>query len=149
MTRLEYELDTTLPPERVRAAITDFTDRRPERWPGLKPEQYRVHAVGADWADIREGSGGILWVDEHYDWSEPGVVTWVARESGFLLPGGFVRAELHPRADGGTTIRLTWDRVGRNPVIRVLLGLTAALGLMPIRGSWESALRRMESAGGG
>jgi Polyketide cyclase / dehydrase and lipid transport len=144
MPRIEFQLDTSIPPDGVLAAITDFTDRRPDIWPGLDRTSYRVEALGDTWADVREGSGGLIWVDEHYDWSQPGSVTWTARDSGFCRAGGMVRADLDPLPGDGTRVRVTWDGTGKNPAIQALLGITAALGRMPMRGSWEAALRRLE-----
>ena len=33
--RFTFDLHTDAPPEAVRAALLDFSERRPERWPGL------------------------------------------------------------------------------------------------------------------
>jgi hypothetical protein len=71
MARLELEITSDLEPHRILGALTDFSERRPELWAGLKPDMYRVHAVGDTWADVREGSGGPIWARERYDWSNP------------------------------------------------------------------------------
>src|SRR5881397_484355 len=46
MPRVELDVDTNLPPERVREALLDFSDRRPEIWPGIEPSLYKVYSVG-------------------------------------------------------------------------------------------------------
>ncbi len=103
MPRLEFDLETSAPPERVIAALTDFSDRRPDIWSGLSREWYEVYSVGETTAEIRERTGGrrsSIWARERYDWSIPGVVTWTVRESGFSNPGSFVSAKVDPKAGG-------------------------------------------------
>ena len=56
MPKVEMDIDTTLPPERVLGALLDFSERRPEIWPGIEPSLYEVYSVGATEADIKEGS---------------------------------------------------------------------------------------------
>lgn len=54
----EFDIRTEPPPEAIRAALLDFSERRPQLWPGLPPEQYEVYEVGDTWAEIREGHRG-------------------------------------------------------------------------------------------
>ncbi len=54
MARVELDIDTPLPPERVIAALTDFSERRPEIWPGLHPKHYEVRSVGDSWAEVKD-----------------------------------------------------------------------------------------------
>jgi hypothetical protein len=112
MAHLEFELSADVPPERLIAALTDMTDRRPDLWPGLNRAEYRVIETGASSATIREGSGGPVWAIERYEWSEPGVVRWTVLESGFSRPGDFVEARISGRPDGGSRVRITWQRRG-------------------------------------
>ena len=46
MATVHVRADTPVPPERIRAALTDFTDRRPDYWPNLDRNRYQVHATG-------------------------------------------------------------------------------------------------------
>jgi hypothetical protein len=111
--QLQMESQTSLSPEQALAAITDFSARRPQMWTGISPDYYEVYTVGETSADIREGTkrGGLnVWAKEHYDWSEPGVVTWTVKESNFCAPGSYVRADIRPREGGGSIIKCTWDR---------------------------------------
>ena len=96
MPKVETEVETSLPPERVKAALLDFSDRRPEIWPGIEPSQYEVYEVGETWADIKEGSkfpGTTIWARERYDWSDPDTVRWTVQESNFSAPGSYVAAK--------------------------------------------------------
>ena len=113
MPRVDIEMDTEVESEAVRRALLDFTDRRPEIWPGITPELYQVHEVGDTWADIREGTkmpGTTVWAVEHYDWSDPQTITWTGKESNFCAPGSSVSATITPRLEGGSHIHLVWNR---------------------------------------
>jgi hypothetical protein len=113
--RLEFDLETDLAPERVISALIDFTDRRPELWPGLKAGDYRVDEIGPTWAVIREGSGAGIWSRERYDWSTPGTVSWTVEDSSFAKRGDYLRARVTPRrAGGGSRVHVSWQRRGRN-----------------------------------
>ncbi len=113
MPKVEMDLDTPLSPEQVVAGLTDFSDRRPQIWPGITPRLYEVYSVGETSADVREGTkspGMTVWAKEHYDWSTPGRVTWTVKESNFCAPGSYVSALVTPREGGGSHVHLTWER---------------------------------------
>jgi hypothetical protein len=143
MARLEFDIDSDVPAERVLAALTDFTENRPNLWPGLKPELYRVHATGPTWADVDEGSGGPVWAREHYDWSTPGTVSWTIQASGFASTGGFVAAAVTPGQGGGSRIHVTWERHGRTLFGRFLVAMIFLLRGRPVRQSIEAGLRKI------
>ena len=44
MSKLEFEVETSLAPEKVKAALLDFSDRRPVIWPSLSSKQYEVYS---------------------------------------------------------------------------------------------------------
>jgi hypothetical protein len=46
MTRIVLDLDCPCPPGRAVDALVDFSDRRPDLWPGLAREFYEVAWVG-------------------------------------------------------------------------------------------------------
>jgi hypothetical protein len=106
------DLDTKLAPDRVIAALTDFSDRRPDIWPGLSRHYYEVYSVGETWAEVREGNVKPIrtWAKERYDWSKPGTVTWTVNESNFCKPGSFVSADVTPGPDGGSHVHIVWSR---------------------------------------
>ena len=58
MARIELDIDTDVPRDAILASLIDFSERRPDLWPGLNRNEYRVIAVGDTWADVREGNGG-------------------------------------------------------------------------------------------
>jgi hypothetical protein len=45
MARVELDVENSLPPQRVREALLDFSQRRPNIWPGLERGLYEVYSV--------------------------------------------------------------------------------------------------------
>ena len=104
MVTFSYTVDSSIPPERVLGALTDFSDRRPDLWPTLARRSYKVHELGPTRTDVTEGSrvfGGI-WGREQYDWSSPGVVKLTLAESPIAVPGGTWTFTVRPNGRGGS-----------------------------------------------
>jgi hypothetical protein len=147
MPRVEMDIDTTLPPEVVRAALLDFSPRRPQIWPGLDPNLYEVYSVGETSAEIREGTkapGMTVWARERYDWSSPDTVTWTVLESNFSQPGSFVSARVQPGSSGGSHIHLTWNRTPSSLKGRIAMFVIVRTKGKPVKASFEKALQRLE-----
>ena len=140
---------TGAPPDAVRAALLDFTDRRPELWPGLPPVQYEVYEVGDTWAEIREGYRGPIWNRERYDWSDPNVIVFTAVESGFVKPGKRVVMRIEPASGGGSRVLATWEGSGSGAFGTVFVGLMALTRGFFIRRSIQSGLDRIAREAGG
>lgn len=148
MPRVEMDMDSSASPEEIRGALLDFSDRRPQIWPGIDPGQYRVVEVGDTWADIREGSkapGGVVWAVEHYDWSDPRTVKWTVKESNFSVPGSYVSATVTPRAEGGSHIHITWNRQGSNLMGKLVARLIVLTRGAPVKSSMRKGLATIES----
>ena len=141
MARIEFDIRTDAPPDAVRAALLDFSDRRPERWPGLPADQYEAYEVGDTWAEVREGYRGRIWVREHYDWSEPARIVFTAVDSGFATPGSNVVIDIQPAEGGGSNVHVTWARWGKDLFGKLFIGLMALTRGFFIRRSIESGLR--------
>ena len=147
MSKIEFDVETSLTPERVKSALLDFSDRRPEIWPSLSAKQYEVYSVGGTNADVREGSelpGMTIWAREYYDWSQPGVVRWTARESNFCKPGSYAQAMIQARVDGGTRLRMEWDRTGTGLRGKLLIAMIRLLNGKPFQSGLQDALRALE-----
>ena len=148
MARLELDIETPVAPERVREALIDFSERRPEIWPGLERSLYEVYSVGESTAEVKEGSklpGMTVWANEHYDWSDPRTVRWTVKESNFCTPGSYVAATLHPREGGGTRVHVEWERTGTTRAGRFAVRLMTLTKGRPIGRSLEKGLRRLET----
>jgi len=142
------EVETSLPPERVRAALLDFSDRRPDIWPGLTRSLYKAHSVGETTADIQEGTKtpfGKVWATERYDWSDPNTVRWTVQESNFSTVGSYVAATLEPRGDGGTRVHIEWSRSGTTLLGKFLVRLIVMSKGKPIVSSVQQAFKKMEA----
>jgi hypothetical protein len=111
MPRIEFTVESDVPPERVLAAATDFTERRPEIWPNVSRKYYKVHDQGDTWAEVTEGSevmGGI-WARERYDWSTPGLVRGTVIDSN-IFAGGIWELRAEPNGRGGSRVTIVNDR---------------------------------------
>jgi hypothetical protein len=145
MTKIEIDFKTRLPPDQVVEALTDFTPRRPDIWPGLAREFYEVYSVGDGSAEVQEGSSKPVkvWAKERYDWSTPGTVTWTVKESNFCTPGSFVSARAGAAADGGSIIHLTWERFPSNMKGRTLILMMKIFGPKILRTYNKKVLDRL------
>jgi hypothetical protein len=141
--RIDFDLRTDAPPDAVRAALLDFSERRPDLWPGLPRDQYKVYEVGDTWAEIREGYRGPIWVREHYDWSVPGRVTFTVVDSGFAKAGSYVVIDLQPAEGGGSTLHVAWVRRGKGAFGVLFVGLMALTRGVAVRRSIQSGLDRI------
>jgi len=141
--RIEFDIRTDAPPDAVRAALLDFSERRPELWPGLPPDQYDVYELGDTWAEIREGYRGRIWVRERYDWSAPGKVCFTVVDSGFAKPGGSVVVDIEPAGGSGSTLHIIWIRRGKGVFGKLFVGLMVLTRGAAIRRSFEMGLGRI------
>jgi polyketide cyclase/dehydrase/lipid transport protein len=148
MPKVELDVETSAAPGTVRSALLDFSDRRPEIWPSIEPSLYEVYEVGDTYADIKEGNkvpGGVVWAKEHYDWSNPDVISWTVRESNFCAPGSYVSAAIAPRGDGGSRIHIVWNRTPTSIGGRVAALLIVATKGKPVAASIRRALDKLEA----
>jgi hypothetical protein len=112
MPRVEIRLKSSLAPEQLMGAMLDFTERRPDLWPGLSRKFYEVYEVGDTSARVREGTAGppfSVWARERYDWSTPWNVTWEVEESNFCVPGSGVSMTVSP-SNRGSNVVIEWQR---------------------------------------
>ncbi|MEA2432740.1 MAG: hypothetical protein QOG54_197 [Actinomycetota bacterium] len=140
-------METTLPPQVVIDALTDFSEKRPEIWPGIDPVLYEVRSVGETQAEVKEGSivaGMKIWSIEHYDWSVPGIVRWTVTESNFSNPGSHLIATVTP-SDVGSHIHIKWSRTGSNLFGKVLLGMIKLMNGRPVASLIRKGLDKMEA----
>jgi hypothetical protein len=146
MAHVELDIDTPLSPEQVIGGLTDFSERRPEMWPGLHPSLYEVRSLGDTWAEVKEGSkapGMTVWAVERYDWSVPGTVTWTVKESNFSAPGSSVSAQVRPGAGGGSRIHVVWNRTGVDFKGQMIVGMIKLSGGRPVAASIKQGLDKM------
>lgn len=142
--RTHWELDTPLSVQAVTEALVDFSPRREVIWKETcDPAVYRVHQVGATWADVTEGVS-YAWSRERYDWSLPGVVTLTQLESNIAEPVGTIQYAISPLADGGARIVCDRYRVFRGPRGRVLGTVMVLFAPRILRMQFRGSLERVE-----
>ena len=135
-------MTTQASPEQVRAAFTDFTERRLEIWHRtLDPKRFEVRGLGEDWAVAREATPrSPFWVVARYDWSDPAVIRTRVEESSYGGTGdGTVR--IAPTADGGSRLEVEWQNPGARSWQKLLLTLMhrGPMGRLVAR-MWASSL---------
>jgi len=129
MARIHYEADGHVSAERFIAALTDFSEHRPELWPNLDVKYYRLHELGDTWAEVTEGTDvlGGVWARERYDWSEPGLVRLRLVEAADFRPGTLVEYRVTARPDGGCHVVVDFQRIAtslRGRFVGVVVQLT-------------------------
>jgi hypothetical protein len=136
---------TSVSPERVIAALTDFSDARPSIWPTLAPDHYAVHERGDTWAEVTEGAdfAGGVWERGRYDWSQPGVVRFEVSDSNAFAAGS--SWEYRVRPDGsGSVVDLTVSRRPATPKGRVLALLMRIAGKRALGADLRRALAGLD-----
>lgn len=130
MATFSFTVDSVVPPERVLAALTDFSDKRPDLWPTLSRRYYKVHSLSAKSAEVTEGSDllGGIWSRERYDWSTPGTVTLTCIESPITAPGGTWIYTVKSNGKGGSTITCSMARVSKGIKGRLVGALAQVAG---------------------
>jgi hypothetical protein len=116
MARIQIQVHASIPPERVFALATDFSQRRGEIFPAVQPQYFEVHSLGETSADATEGTKAgpmFNWERCDYDWSKPGLVLADVTDSNIYRPEGSWW-ELRATADGdGSRVEMAWERVFR------------------------------------
>lgn len=147
---VHFELHSTLSPDAVLTALTDFGPRRPEVWPNVDSAHFRLHGQGPGWAEVTEGSSvaGGVWERERYSWDAAArTVAVETLDSNTWGPGSRWDYRLTAAADGGTTIDVTVVRKGKGWKGRLIgIGLAVA-GAGMLRSQMGQALARVSPAG--
>jgi len=150
--KVHFELKSTLAPEAVLTALTDFGPSRSDVWPNVDSTHFKVHSQGPGWAEVTEGSSvaGGVWERERYSWdATTRTVAIETLDSNTWGSGSRWDYRLTPGAAGGTTIEVTVVRNGKGWKGRLLgIGLSVA-GAGMLRSQMAQALARNSPAGGG
>jgi hypothetical protein len=145
MARVHFRFETRLAPADVLATLIDFGPRRAEIWRNIDDQHFKVHELGAGWADVTEGSSvaGGVWEREKYTWdAASGKVAVETIDSNTWGPGSRWDYRLTPTTHGGTEIDVTVERHGKGWKGRLIeLGLIA-VGAGTLRSQMEKALAR-------
>jgi polyketide cyclase/dehydrase/lipid transport protein len=144
MAKLQFSADTSVPPERVLEAITDFSDRRPEIWPSISRKYYEVHEVGDKWAEVTEGSDmmGGIWARERYEWSEPNTARATIMDSN-IFKSGIWELRVEPR-DGGSHVEINYHRQSKGLKGRLLGAMATLMGRRVLPADLRKTLEILE-----
>jgi hypothetical protein len=121
MPKFSFVLDVRDPPEKVMAAMIDFSDRRPEIWPNLSAKIYQAHSVGENTADVTEGTdvpGGRVWERVTYEWTDA-VVKSAITEGNLFQTGGTFEFRVEPQGSG-SRIHFSIDRKAKTFIARLV-----------------------------
>lgn len=148
MAKLQFGVDTELPPDRVIAGVTDFSDRRLEIWPNISSRFYEVHEVAGMSAEVTEGSDDFrgIWARERYDWSRSGNVTATIVDSNIFQPGGRWEMAVEPR-DGGSRVEINYHRQARGFKGHLIGALVTVLGRVKLRRDLERTMEILAGQG--
>jgi Polyketide cyclase / dehydrase and lipid transport len=147
MVEIRFEVETPLSPQRVRAAATDFSERRPQIWSAIDPKRFTVHTLGDTTAEVTEGGrefGGI-WAREQYDWSDPDLVIARVLDSNIFSPDSRWELRVRPGPAGGSLVE--WASLRQPSSLKgrlVVLALRVA-GRQHLRGYLQQTLSKLES----
>lgn len=144
MPKVEMEVQTSVAPDRVRAALLDFSEDRPQTWPGITARWYEVYRVDETTAEIREGTSSF-WARELYDWSDPQTVRWTVQESNFNAPGSYVQATITDREGGGSLVHIEWNRTPTSLPGKIAAIMIRATKGGPVASSFKKGLARLEA----
>ena len=143
------DFDTALSPEGVVATLTDFSPKRPELWPDLDPAKYEVHELKGACAIVTEGNRTPdVWAREHYDWSQPGKVSWRAEDSNFSARGSGVDVTVTPTNGGGSHVEVDWDRVSSGVKGFLIVGAMGLIGKRRLRSGYKEVFDRVAGLSG-
>jgi hypothetical protein len=150
MATVHFVIASTLPPERILAALTDFSPERLKLYANIDQRYYQVHLVGKTEADVTEGTqflGGV-WERVRYDWSQPGLLTISTKESNAFTTASFWRYEIASDGNGGSRVAFTLRRVPKNAKGRVVAGLLRLGGRPIFRRDLRKTLAKVAASGG-
>ena len=153
MAKIHYAADGAVGADRFIAALTDFSERRPELWPGLDTKFYELHELGDTWADVTEGTDifGGVWARERYDWSEPGRVTLTLVEAASFRPGTVIDYRVAARPGGGCHVSVDFQRIAASPkgrLVGVVVQLAGSRRFAAQLGDTLARLAALDSGGG-
>lgn len=145
MAKFAHSVTSTLSVEAFISALTEFSERRLQIFPTIDPRFYKVYSRTATSADVGEGSApfGGIWGREHYDWSQPGVVTLELVESADFRPGTRIVYRVTAASGGGCHVAVDFQRIARSVRGRFVGAVLQLSGPGRFAGELRTALERL------
>jgi hypothetical protein len=143
MAHVSVDKDSTVSPQAIVGALTDFSEKRLDLWPNIDRKYYQVHQLSRTSAEVTEGSRGV-WERTRYDWSEPGTVRIQVQDSNAFRPGSYWVYSVQPRPQGGSHVHLEFQRTPRNAKGLALSALLSVAGRKIFGDFLDETLHRLE-----
>jgi hypothetical protein len=144
MATIHFTEQTSATPEQLLAGLTDFGPGRRQLFGNSSDEYLKVHAKGADTADVTEGSGGI-WERLRYDWSDPHRVVMTTIDSNVWGGRSGHIYTFTPLPDGTTRLDAVVVREGKNLKGRVIGLLLGSIGKGTLEKALKNTIRAIEA----
>jgi hypothetical protein len=140
MTTLHFNETTITTSEQFVAGLTDSGPGRQELFGNSADKYLKVDDLGADEADVTEGSGGV-WERLHYDWSNPDRVVMTTTDSNVWggRSGHTYTFKRHP--DGTTDVDIVVVREGKNIRGRLLGAVLGTVGKGAVRKEFAKTVK--------
>ena len=90
---------------------------------------------------------GGVWERSRYDWSRPGTVRLEVKDSNAFEPGSFWLYSVTPGQNGGSRVRMEFERRPRNAKGYLLAALLTLFGKQIFSKALRETLARVEKAG--
>ncbi|MBB5163577.1 hypothetical protein [Mycobacterium sp. AZCC_0083] len=144
MATIRFHQTTTATPEDFVAGLTDFGPGRSKLFKNSADGYLVVHSLGANRADVTEGSGGI-WERLHYDWSDPRHIKLTTVDSNLFGGASGHTYTLTPQPDGTTEIDAVLVREGKNLRGRVIASFLRSVGKRSLAKAFAGTVKAIEA----
>lgn len=140
MSVTRFHLTSSLSPAEGVAVLTDFSKARVDSWPGIDAEQFTVHGLGENWAEVTEGNAAA-WERARYDWDVAGQrVDITTLDSKLFGAGGGWTFTFTPE-DAGTRIDVTLVRTPESLSGKLLASLLPVIGAGSLKRSFRGPFK--------
>jgi len=141
---IRFHQTTTATPEDFVAGLTDVGPGRSKLFKNSADGYLVVHSLGANRADVTEGSGGI-WERLDYDWSDPRHIKLTTTDSNLFGGASGHTYTLTPQPDGTTEIDAVLVREGKNLRGRVIASFIGTVGKRSLAKAFAGTVKAIEA----
>lgn len=147
MPSLHIKAKTAISPEQFLSALIDFGPGRGTIWGNSQSTYFTLHSIGANEADVTEGSTAFsgVWERLLYDWSKPGIIKLRTIDSNIWATGSGWQYTLEEANDNaGTLITAKVTRYPNSKKGYLILMIVATVGRPFIKRSFKQTLKTIE-----
>jgi hypothetical protein len=144
MSTIHFRQTTTSSPQQFVAGLTDFGPGRSKVFSKSADSYLKVHHLGANDADVTEGSGGV-WERLHYDWSDPNHIKLATTDSNMFGGASGYTYTLTRLPDGTTDVDVVIVREGKNFKGRVVSRVLGTIGKRSLEKAFVNSVKAIEA----